>query len=102
MIYITQEPATTKSGRSKGPSILAHMEDDDQTHGKKVSEGMRRARAAGVRLGRPKSTKEGMIEDLLKAGWPAVRIRRELRVGTEVVQRVKNRLREEAAPKKKK
>jgi len=60
-----------------------------------IRQGMERARAQGIRIGRPRTAKEPEIERLLRAGWSALRVRKELRCGTITVKRVVDRIRSE-------
>ena len=70
---------------------------DPQVLGDLIRRGMDNARAKGRLIGRPRSEREPEIERLLRAGWPAERVRKELHVGTETVRRVVMRLRAERA-----
>lgn len=62
-----------------------------------IRDGMLRARASGVRLGRPPAATDAAIEELLRAGWPAVRVRKHLKVGTATVRKVVARIKGEQA-----
>lgn len=53
---------------------------------------MQAARAIGKRIGRPRSTKDDQIAELLGAGWTAERVRKHLNVGTSAVQRVRHKI----------
>jgi len=58
----------------------------------RVKAGMERARAQGVRLGRPRTVDEDRIRAYLKAGRGVQWIRRELSCGASAVQRVEEEM----------
>lgn len=63
-----------------------------EEHGRRVAAGLRKAKAIGVRLGRPRSDREPEIERRLLGGERAAHIRKDMQIGVETVQRVKRRL----------
>jgi DNA invertase Pin-like site-specific DNA recombinase len=82
---------TTPAGRVFFHILGAFSEFERDMIRSRVSAGLDRARAKGVRLGRPKvSTKiEGTIRKRLAAGEGMLKVARTLRVGVSTVQRVK-------------
>ncbi len=66
---------------------------DSHLHGLATKIGIERARAAGVRLGRPLNTRmDRKIATLVAGGWGIIRIADHLHCSRDVVRRVRDQL----------
>jgi DNA invertase Pin-like site-specific DNA recombinase len=82
---------TTPAGRMFFQVMGAFAEFERGMIRSRVNAGLARARARGVKLGRPKVSikTETAIRARLAAGTGVLKVARELGIGTSVVQRVK-------------
>jgi DNA invertase Pin-like site-specific DNA recombinase len=101
-IYADKEAmdATTPHGRAMLQMAAVFAELERGMIRERVMAGLERAKAQGVRLGRPKVAikVEDMIRERLVQGHGMLRIARELGVGVSTVQRVKGALAGAASP----
>lgn len=92
-LFILQQAldTTTPAGRAMFGMLGVFAEFERAMIQSRVNAGLQRARAAGVRLGRPRvaGVMEQAIRARLEAGEGMLKVARGLGVGTSVVQRVK-------------
>jgi DNA invertase Pin-like site-specific DNA recombinase len=92
-LYLHQQglDTTTPSGKAMFQMMGVFAELERSLIRERVRAGLARARASGVRLGRPRvgADKENRIRELLRQGVGIVRIGKTVGCGTGVVQRVK-------------
>lgn len=60
--------------------------------GPAISRGLQARKAKGKAIGRPLSDRDPEVAALLGAGWTCERVRKHLKVGSGLIQRVRNRM----------
>jgi DNA invertase Pin-like site-specific DNA recombinase len=96
-LYLHQQglDTTTPSGKAMFQMMGVFAELERSLIRERVRAGLARAKASGVRLGRPRvgADKESRIRDLLGEGVGIVRIGKTVGCGTGVVQRIRTEMR---------